>query len=112
MPVSTDLLGIFFAGNRIARNRARNFFGTETNRSMSSLGRLRGRSRATGGGGCRSRQALRVIRGRKQFYGSNRVDCHYPLRHRFGGVGMVDRQKCAAAAGVSQLTNTRSGSGS
>ena len=89
MPLSTELFGVFFASNRIAWNRARNFFRTKANRPMSSVGRLRRRSRAAAEWCCQFCRAPRVIRGRKEFYGSNCMDRCHTLRYWPRPVGMV-----------------------
>jgi len=102
VPISADLLGIFFTSGGDARRLAWNFPGDQADRALSSMG---WGGRGPGAGtpiGCRSGRSLRVILLAQNFYGSNRVDCHRLLRHRIGGVGMVGRETRAATAIASQ----------
>ena len=92
LPLRTELLGIFSSGRGKARLFARKLARFEENRALSPLGRCRPRS----GSGDRP---LRVSL-RNKFYGSNCVDCHFALRDRFGGVGMVDRKANTASPGA------------
>src|SRR5437588_13013357 len=85
------MLRIFFTSSRNAWRVAGKLARNEAAPALSSLGWLRSRPGTCDG-------SLRVILRDKEFYGSNRVDRRYTLRHWVGGVGMVDRQANTATS--------------